>query len=76
MLFKMIHIKRNNYFGSQDMFVTMCRHLFGRNSAACKFRMWIYASVREEKNLEEVSCYSVAVAVSFACSELPIASQG
>lgn len=49
MLFKMIHIKRNNYFGSQDMFVTMCRHLFGRNSAACKFRMWIYASGREEK---------------------------
>lgn len=68
MLFKMIHIKRNNYFGLQDIFVTMCRHLSGCNSAACKFRMWMYASGREEKNHpSEESCYSVAVAVSFAC---------
>lgn len=34
MLFKMIHIKRNNYFGLQDIFVAMCRHLFGCNSAS------------------------------------------
>lgn len=63
----MIHIIRNNYFGLQDIFVTMCRHLFGCNSAACKFRTWMYASGRDEKHLKEASCYSVAVAVSFAC---------
>lgn len=53
----MIHIKRNNYFGVQDIFVTMCRHLFGCNSAACTFRTWMYASGRDEKkNLSKVSC--------------------
>lgn len=47
----MTHIIRNNYFGLQDIFVTMCRHLFGNNSAACKFRTWIHASGRVEKNI-------------------------
>lgn len=53
MPFKMIHITKNNYFGLQDVFVTMCRHLFGCNSAVCKFRTWIYASGRDEKTSQQ-----------------------
>lgn len=45
----MIHIKRNNYFGLQDLFVAMCRHLFGCNSVSNKFKIWMCASDRDEK---------------------------
>lgn len=63
----MIHIKRNNYFGFQDIFVAMCRHFFGCNSASNKFKIWMCASDENEKILNQVSCYSVAFTVSFAC---------
>lgn len=64
----MIHIKRNNYFGLQDIFVAMRRHLFGCNSTSNKFKIWICASDgNEKKNLNQVSCYLVAFAVSFTC---------
>lgn len=48
----MIHIKRNNYFDLQNIFVAMCRHLFGCNSASNKFKIWMYASNRDEKKTQ------------------------
>lgn len=47
----MIHIKRNNYFGLQDLFVAMCRHLFGCNSVSNKFKIWMCANDRDEKKI-------------------------
>lgn len=63
----MIHIKRNIYFGLEDIFVAMCRHLFGCNSASNKFKIWICASDRNKKKKSQPSELLLSSFCCFLC---------